>query len=51
MNKDGEVISLVKDMGEEFNKFFISILLIRVMRVFLKPNGCIKDKRMNNFVT
>jgi len=25
MNKDGEVISLVEDMSEEFNKFFISV--------------------------
>ena len=25
MNKDGEVISLTKDMSEEFNKFFISV--------------------------
>jgi len=25
VNKDGEVISLAKDMSEEFNKFFISV--------------------------
>jgi len=25
VNKDGEVISLVEDMSEEFNKFFISV--------------------------
>ena len=25
-------------------------LLTKVMRVFLKPNGCIKDEGMNSYV-
>ena len=41
MNKDGEVISLAKDMSEEFISSLSVPLLMRVMKVFLKPSGCI----------
>jgi len=43
VDKDGKVISLNKDMSEEFNKFFVSVLLTRAMKAFLKLNGCIKE--------
>jgi len=35
VNKDGEVISLVEDMSEEFNKFFISVFTNEGNEIFL----------------
>ena len=46
VDKDGEVISLNEDMSEEF----VNVLLTRVMKVFLKPSGCIKDQWINKYV-